>query len=221
MSTSHAEKIVHLPVDSVTLEGALAIPDHAQGLVVFAHGSGSSRFSPRNNAVAQVLRQAGIGTLLLDLLTEQEDAVYETRFDIELLTERLLLATHWLQTQPDAHHLVMGYFGASTGAAAALKAAATLGTSIGAVVSRGGRPDLAKEALSQVQSPTLLIVGGKDTAVLHLNREALARLAGEKELVIVPGATHLFEEPGALEQVAQAATQWFTRYLRRGSVRSA
>ena len=207
MSTPHPEKIVHIPTDSVMLEGALAIPQHTQGLVVFAHGSGSSRFSPRNNFVAQVLRRAGIGTLLMDLLTEQEDTVYETRFDIDLLTDRLLLATHWLQKQPDTKHLVLGYFGASTGAAAAL------GSSIGAVVSRGGRPDLAKEALIHVQSPTLLIVGGNDTAVLHLNREAFAKLPGEKELVIVPGATHLFEEPGTLEQVAQEATQWFKRYL--------
>jgi len=213
MSTPLLEKIVHIPTDSVQLEGALAIPQHAQGLVVFAHGSGSSRFSPRNNFVAQVLRRAGIGTLLMDLLTEQEDAVYETRFNIDLLTDRLLLATHWLQKQPDTKHLVLGYFGASTGAAAALKAAAALGSSIGAVVSRGGRPDLAEEALKHVQSPTLLIVGGNDKAVLHLNREALARLAGEKELVIVPGATHLFEEPGTLERVAQEATQWFTQYL--------
>jgi len=221
MNTPHAEKIVHIPVDCVTLEGALAIPAHAQGLVIFAHGSGSSRFSPRNNFVAQVLRQAGIGTLLLDLLTEQEDAVYATRFDIGLLTDRLLSTTHWMHKQPGTQHLAIGYFGASTGAAAALKAAAALGASIGAVVSRGGRPDLAEEALSRVQSPTLLIVGSNDTTVLHLNREALAKLSGEKELVVVPGATHLFEEPGALEAVAQEATQWFTRYLHGGSARSA
>ncbi len=221
MNTPHAEKIVHIPADSVTLEGALAIPAHAQGLVVFAHGSGSSRFSPRNNFVAQVLRQAGIGTLLLDLLTEQEDAVYATRFDIGLLTDRLLSTTHWMHKQPGTQHLAIGYFGASTGAAAALKAAAALGASIGAVVSRGGRPDLAEEALSRVQSPTLLIVGSNDTTVLRLNREALAKLSGEKELVVVPGATHLFEEPGALEEVAQEATQWFTRYLHGGSARSA
>lgn len=213
MGTPHLEMILQIRTDSVQLEGALAIPQHAQGLVVFAHGSGSSRFSPRNNFVAQVLRRAGIGTLLMDLLTEREDAVYETRFNIDLLTDRLLLATHWLQKQPYTKHLVPGYFGASTGAAAALKAAAALGSSIGAVVSRGGRPDLAEEALKHVQSPTLLIVGGNDKAVLHLNREAFARLAGEKELVIVPGATHLFEEPGTLERVAQEATQWFTQYL--------
>ena len=217
MRATHPEKIVHIPADSVLLEGALAIPEHAQGLVVFAHGSGSSRLSPRNDVVAQALRQAGIGTLLMDLLTEQEDAVYETRFNIDLLTDRLLLATHWLQEQPGTQHLAIGYFGASTGAAAALKAAASLGASIGAVVSRGGRPDLAEEALMHVQSPTLLIVGGNDKAVLHLNREAFARLPGEKELVIVPRATHLFEEPGALEEVAQEATQWFKHYLHRVS----
>jgi putative phosphoribosyl transferase len=221
MTTHHPEKLVQIPCDSVLLEGALAIPQHAQGLVVFAHGSGSSRFSPRNNFVAQVLRRAGIGTLLMDLLTEPEDAIYETRFDIHLLTDRLLLATRWLHKQADTQHLVIGYFGASTGAAAALKAAAVLGSSIGAVVSRGGRPDLAEEALTHVQSPTLLIVGGNDKAVLHLNREAFAKLPGEKELVIVPGATHLFEEPGALEEVAREAAQWFARYLPRGSARPA
>ena len=217
MSTLYPEKIVQIPAASVQLEGALALPEHAQGLVVFAHGSGSSRFSPRNNFVARVLREAGIGTLLMDLLTEEEDAVYATRFDIDLLTDRLLLATHWLQEQPDTKQPVIGYFGASTGAAAALKAAAALGSSIGAVVSRGGRPDLAEEALVHVQSPTLLIVGGNDKAVLQLNRHAFVRLTVEKELVIVPGATHLFEEPGALEEVARLATQWFKRYLHRVS----
>jgi dienelactone hydrolase len=213
MHTSHPEKIVAIPADSVLLEGALALPEHAQGLVVFAHGSGSSRFSPRNNYVARVLQQAGIGTLLMDLLTKEEDALYETRFDIDLLTDRLLLATRWLRAQADTRHLMIGYFGASTGAAAALKAAAAPGSSISAVVSRGGRPDLAEDALTHVQSPTLLIVGGNDDIVLQLNREAFARLPGKKELVIVPGATHLFEEPGALEQVAHAAAQWFKRYV--------
>lgn len=216
MQTSHPEKIVVIPADSVLLEGALALPEHTQGLVVFAHGSGSSRFSPRNNYVARFLQQAGIGTLLMDLLTKEEDAFYETRFDIDLLTHRLLLATDWLRTQADTRHLMIGYFGASTGAAAALKAAAAPGSSISAVVSRGGRPDLAEDALVHVHSPTLLIVGGNDDIVLQLNREAFARLPGKKELVIVPGATHLFEEPGALEQVAQAAAQWFKRYV--GSV---
>ncbi|MGB8347945.1 MAG: dienelactone hydrolase family protein [Ktedonobacteraceae bacterium] len=209
-----AEKIVHIPADSVLLEGSLALPEHALGVVVFVHGSGSSRFSPRNNAVARVLRQASIGTLLMDLLTETEDAIYETRFDIDLLTRRLLQATRWLREQPDAHHLAIGYFGASTGAAAALKAAAILGPSIGAIVSRGGRPDLAQEALGRVQSPTLLIVGGSDDVVLQLNRHAYALLNGTKQLVVIPEATHLFEEPGALEEVARLATEWFEQYLR-------
>jgi dienelactone hydrolase len=213
MATEHFEQAVQIPIDSTRLEGSLAIPGQSKGLVVFAHGSGSSRFSPRNNYVAQILRQAGIGTLLMDLLTEQEDSAYETRFNIDLLTERLLLATRWLQEQPRTKDLKIGYFGASTGAAAALKAAAMEGSKISAVVSRGGRPDLAGEALTRVHSPTLLIVGGGDTVVLQLNREALAKLKGKKELVIIPGATHLFEEPGALEEVARLATDWFKQYL--------
>jgi len=213
MATEHFEQAVQIPIDSTRLEGSLAIPGQSKGLVVFAHGSGSSRFSPRNNYVAKILRQAGIGTLLMDLLTEQEDSAYETRFNIDLLTERLLLATRWVQEQPRTKDLQIGYFGASTGAAAALKAAAIEGSKIGAVVSRGGRPDLAGEALTRVQSPTLLIVGGRDTVVLQLNREALAKLKGKKELVIIPGATHLFEEPGALEEVARLATEWFKQYL--------
>ncbi len=219
MTTSHSEEIVKVPAGTALLEGALSIPTHAQGLVVFAHGSGSSRLSPRNNFVAQTLRQAGIGTLLLDLLTEKEDATYATRFDIDLLVDRLLATTEWLQGrlgqigQARGTVPTIGYFGASTGAAAALKAAALLGTLIGAIVSRGGRPDLAGEALSLVQSPTLLIVGGHDHAVLQLNQHAYERLAGEKQLVVIPGATHLFEEPGALEEVARLATEWFQRYL--------
>ena len=213
MATEHFEQAVQIPIDSTRLEGSLAIPGQSKGLVVFAHGSGSSRFSPRNNYVAQILRQAGIGTLLMDLLTEQEDSAYETRFNIDLLTERLLLATRWLQEQPRTKDLKIGYFGASTGAAAALKAAVIEGSKISAVVSRGGRPDLAGEALTRVHSPTLLIVGGGDTVVLQLNREALAKLKGKKGLVIIPGATHLFEEPGALEEVARLATDWFKQYL--------
>ena len=213
MSTNHLEQLVHIPIGSIKLEGSLALSRQAPGLVVFAHGSGSSRFSPRNNFVARVLREAGIGTLLMDLLSEEEDAIYQTRFNIDLLTERLLLATNWLQEQPSTKNLVIGYFGASTGAAAALKAAAFEGSKIGAVVSRGGRPDLAEEGLSRVQSPTLLIVGGNDDIVIKLNREAYARLKGKKQLVIIPGATHLFEEPGTLEEVARLATDWFKQYL--------
>jgi dienelactone hydrolase len=214
MATNHLEQLVHIPIDSIKLEGSLALPRQASGLVIFAHGSGSSRFSPRNNLVARVLREAGIGTLLMDLLTEEEDTVYRTRFNIDLLTERLIQATRWLQEQPHTKDLVIGYFGASTGAAAALKATAAVGSTIGAVVSRGGRPDLAEEALARVQSPTLLIVGGNDDIVIKLNRDAYARLKGKKQLVIVPGATHLFEEPGTLEKVAQLATDWFKQYLR-------
>jgi putative phosphoribosyl transferase len=214
MATNHLEQLVRIPIDSIKLEGSLALPREAQGLVIFAHGSGSSRFSPRNNFVARVLREAGIGTLLMDLLTEEEDTVYQTRFNIDLLTERLLLATKWLQEQPRTKDLVHGYFGASTGAAAALQAAAAEGSKIGAVVSRGGRPDLAEEALAHVHSPTLFIVGGNDDVVIELNREAYTKLKGKKQLVIVPGATHLFEEPGALEEVARLATEWFKQYLR-------
>lgn len=212
MKTAYSEKIVEIPTNAALLEGSLVVPEHAQGLVVFAHGSGSSRFSPRNNFVATILQQADIATLLVDLLTREEDESYETRFDIDLLTDRLLLVTRWLQNQSLTHKLAFGYFGASTGAAAALRAAADDAT-IRAVVSRGGRPDMAAGALARVQSPTLLIVGGNDSLVLKLNRQALAALKGTKRLVIVPGATHLFEERGALEEVARLATQWFKRYL--------
>ncbi len=205
---------VRIQAGQVQLEGNLALPEGAKGVVLFAHGSGSSRFSPRNNFVAGELFNAGVGSLLIDLLTPAEDADYDTRFDIPLLTTRLTGATAWLQQYPATKPLKIGYFGASTGAAAALQAAAELGNQISAVVSRGGRPDLAGEhALSKVGAPTLLIVGGHDDVVIQLNRMAYARLACEKELVIVPGATHLFEEPGTLEQVAQHAAVWFKKYL--------
>jgi dienelactone hydrolase len=206
-------QIVHIPANGIELEGALAIPTEAQGIVLFAHGSGSSRHSPRNNFVAQVLQSAGMGTLLMDLLTPREDATYETRFDIDFLTSRLERATQWLREQPQTQVLKIGYFGASTGAAAALQAAATFGASIGAVVSRGGRPDLAMSALERVQSPTLLIVGGLDDIVIDLNREAYGKLKAKKHLAIVPGATHLFEEPGTLQEVARLAADWFKQYL--------
>jgi putative phosphoribosyl transferase len=211
-------QIVHIPADGIKLEGALVIPAEAQGIVLFAHGSGSSRHSPRNNFVARVLQSAGMGTLLMDLLTPREDATYKTRFDIGLLTRRLERATRWLMDQPPSASLEIGYFGASTGAAAALQAAATLGPSIGAVVSRGGRPDLAMPALGSVQSPTLLIVGGLDDIVIDLNRKAYGKLKAEKHLVIVPGASHLFEEPGSLEEVARLAADWFRRHLRSDRV---
>ncbi len=211
---NQTREIVHIPANGVNLEGELVIPVGALGIALFAHGSGSSRHSPRNNFVAQRLHRAGTGTLLMDLLTREEDRVYENRFDIDLLTWRLERATQWLTEQPETASLGIGYFGASTGAAAALCAAATFGSSIGAVVSRGGRPDLAMAALDRVQSPTLLIVGALDDVVLDLNREAFKRLTGEKHLAIIPGATHLFEESGTLEEVARLAADWFHRHLR-------
>lgn len=210
---NRVHQIVKIPANGIELEGALVVPVNAQGVVLFAHGSGSSRRSPRNNFVAQVLRSVGMGTLLMDLLTQKEDSVYRTRFDIELLTWRLERATQWLSDQPRMESLRLGYFGASTGAAAALQAAATFGSSIGAVVSRGGRPDLAMSALERVESPTLLIVGGLDNMVIDLNREAYGKLKAQKHLAIVPGATHLFEEPGTLQEVARLAAEWFKQHL--------
>jgi len=202
----------------ISLEGDLGIPHQARGIVLFAHGSGSGRHSPRNRAVAQALRQAGLATLLIDLLTADEEAIdlrtSELRFDIGLLAGRLIGATNWLLQEPATAGLAIGYFGASTGAGAALIAAARLGDTIGAVVSRGGRPDLAGAALASVRAPTLLIVGGNDVPVIGLNELALEQLVGaEKRLVIVPGATHLFAEPGTLEEVSRLAAEWFTRHL--------
>lgn len=205
---------VKIPADSVELSGELVLPPSVTGIVLFAHGSGSSRFSPRNTFVAKILQQQGIGTLLFDLLTPAEDQDYTMRFDIDLLTRRLLAATTWLQAKPETRTLHIGYFGASTGAAAALQAAAVIGNKVAAVVSRGGRPDLAGEAaLSQVIAPTLLIVGSADYGVIELNEQAYALMNCEKKLMRVPGATHLFEEPGTLEQAAQNATNWFIKYL--------
>jgi putative phosphoribosyl transferase len=200
----------------VILQGDLSIPAGAQGVVLFAHGSGSSRHSPRNQFVARTIREAGVGTLLFDLLTREEEAIdvdtRQLRFDIGLLAERLIDATFWLKG--DLSHLSVGFFGSSTGGGAALVAAAELGENVGAVVSRGGRPDLAGDALPLVKCPTLLIVGGLDYPVIEMNQEAFARLRCEKELKIVPGATHLFEEPGTLEEVARLAANWFQRHLR-------
>ncbi|MEK7222906.1 MAG: alpha/beta family hydrolase [Pseudomonadota bacterium] len=213
MAARDREQPVRIPMDADVHEGALIVPPGAKGLVLFAHGSGSGRLSPRNNYVASVLRDSGVATLLFDLLTENEDRIYENRFDIDLLTQRLQLATEWVKQQAATRHLAIGYFGASTGAAAALKAAAALGPAIRAVVSRGGRPDLALDDLPRVQAPTLLIVGGNDDVVIELNRQAYRELRAEKELKIIPGATHLFEEPGTLEQVASAAAHWFQRHL--------
>jgi putative phosphoribosyl transferase len=218
------EQKAQIPSGDAVLNGELTIPSGVGGIVLFAHGSGSSRHSPRNQYVARVIREAGIGTLLFDLLTAEEEAVdmytRHLRFDIGLLSDRLVAATRWidekselLTNQTSAQHLRVGYFGASTGAAAALVAAAKLGESVGAVVSRGGRPDLAVDALPLVKSPTLLIVGGDDAQVIELNKEAFARLRCKKELKIIPGATHLFEEPGALEQVAHLAADWFREHL--------
>ena len=209
-------KLVRIPADDVHIEAALALPGDATGIVLFAHGSGSSRHSPRNNYVAQALHDKGMGTLLLDLLTLTEELDYQTRFDIPLLTHRLLVATRWVrQHTPPTRVLPIGYFGASTGAAAALQAAAALGDDIHAVVSRGGRPDLAgHHDLADVKAPTLLLVGGQDNEVIELNREAYARLSCNKELSIIPGATHLFEEAGTLEEVARQAAVWFSLYLK-------
>jgi len=211
---------VQIPAGEVTLNGELVLPDNPLGVVLFVHGSGSSRCSPRNQFVAQYLQASSLGTLLFDLLTEEEEQkefyTRHLRFDIPLLAERLLQATEWLQAREEADSLRLGYFGSSTGAAAALIAAASdSDNSIGAVVSRGGRPDLAAKSLKHVRAPTLLIVGGRDLPVLDLNEAAFESLQCEKVLRILPGATHLFEEPGALEQVARLAAEWFSHYLRR------
>ena len=201
-------------VAPVGLEGLLGVPSEPKGIVVFAHGSGSSRLSPRNNQVAEALRQAGLATLLLELLRPEEAASRNNVFDIDLLAERLLAATEWLRAQDQTRHLTIGYFGASTGAAAALVAAARAAAPVGSVVSRGGRPDMAGAALHEVRAPTLLIVGGDDHAVLNLNRAALERLQCQKRLEIVPRAGHLFEEPGALDAVIGLAREWFVTHLR-------
>jgi putative phosphoribosyl transferase len=211
------EHEVRISAGLVELEGILDIPEGAQGIVLFAHGSGSGRHSPRNRYVAGALRKAGLATLLIDLLTPEEEEVDQRtrrlRFDIGLLADRLAGATDWLARNPDTQKLRVGYFGASTGAGAALVAAAERPEAVGAVVSRGGRPDLAGALLSRVAAPTLLIIGGEDEPVIGINREALAQLRSEKEIEVVPGATHLFEEPGKLEEVARLAADWFTRHL--------
>jgi putative phosphoribosyl transferase len=209
--------LVRIQAGSVTLEGDLQVPDQVTGVVLFAHGSGSGRHSTRNRFVAEELQVAGLATLLIDLLTQAEEAADQhtghLRFDIPLLAERLVAATHWLADESSTRSLPVGYFGASTGAGAALVAAATLPDKIGAVVSRGGRPDLAGDALLRVRAPTLLIVGGRDLTVLELNRAAMTRMGAEVQLKIVPAATHLFEEPGALEIVAHLARDWFLDHL--------
>jgi putative phosphoribosyl transferase len=213
------ETLVHVPAGDATLEGELVVPEQATGAVLFAHGSGSSRHSSRNKFVAEALQTAGLATLLIDLLTREEEAIDQhtahLRFDIHLLAGRLLAATRLLVEEPSTRVLEIGYFGASTGAGAALVAAAAEPERIGAVVSRGGRPDLAGNALPQVRAPTLLIVGGRDLQVLELNRAAMARMQAETRLEIVPGASHLFEEPGTLEVVARLARDWFLPHLAR------
>lgn len=215
MTQTFSETAVKIP--PVGLSGDLVLPARATGVVLFAHGSGSSRHSPRNRYVASVLHESGLGTLLLDLLTEAEEHVdlrrAHLRFDIGLLAGRVGDATQWLKNEPQTRSLPFGYFGASTGAGAALVAAAARPDLVQAVVSRGGRPDLAGTALLRVQAPTLLIVGGEDDQVIRMNRQALAQMICEKELSIVPGATHLFEEPGALEEVANLAALWFMDHL--------
>ncbi|WP_327050950.1 dienelactone hydrolase family protein [Halomicrococcus gelatinilyticus] len=211
MSSGEKPTPVEIPVDGVTLEGDLGIPEGATGLVVFAHGSGSSRKSPRNQFVAERLRDRGLGTLLFDLLTEQEDQRYETRFDVDLLVDRLVAASEWVDEEATTRDLRVGYFGSSTGAAAALRAAAR--RDVDAVVSRGGRVDLASAVLGEVTAPTLFVVGGADHTVLELNREAYDDLTCEKSLEVVEGAGHLFEEPGALEAVADHAGDWFVDHL--------
>ncbi|WP_106450197.1 dienelactone hydrolase family protein [Trichococcus alkaliphilus] len=208
---SDPEKAVKITGNGVTLNGDLVLHKDAKGLVIFAHGSGSSRHSVRNKYVASVLRAHGLSTLLLDLLTEAESEWTDKRFDIDLLAQRLTLAENWVKQQDETKQLPIGYFGSSTGAAAALQSAAELGDGIKAVVSRGGRPDLAKAHLAMVKAPTLLLVGGYDDDVIELNEQAYALLNCEKEMTIIPGATHLFEEAGTLEQVAELAAQWFVK----------
>lgn len=207
------DRTVSIESGPVRIEGMLAVPENACGVVLFAHGSGSGRFSPRNQFVARQLREGRLGTLLVDLLDPIESEDRRKVFDIGLLAQRLLSATEWLRANPDTSRLPIGYFGASTGAAAALRAVAEGGRDVRAVVSRGGRPDLALRYLPAVTTPTLLIVGGDDYPVVQLNQEAHAALGGIADLVIIPGATHLFEEPGALEKVAELARDWFLKYL--------
>ncbi|HEX8695913.1 MAG TPA: dienelactone hydrolase family protein [Longimicrobium sp.] len=223
--TEHGEELVRVAAGRVSLEGSLGVPAGARGVVLFAHGSGSSRHSSRNRYVAGELRGAGLGTLLIDLLTPHEEAVdartAHLRFDIDLLANRLVGALRWLGADPRTQGLPVGLFGASTGGGAALVAAAARANEVGAVVSRGGRPDLAGRALPEVRAPTLLVVGGDDVPVIRLNEQAYAQLRCEKRMEIVPGASHLFEEPGTLERVAELATAWFVRHLGTGILRTA
>lgn len=218
MTSAGLEQAIKIPVGNIEVEGSMFLPREAGCLIVFAHGSGSSRFSPRNQYVAKEFNKAGMATLLFDLLTpgeeEEDELTGQYRFNISLLSQRLVSVTDWLQNDPQTTDLKLGYFGASTGAAAALIAAAKLTRLVSAVVSRGGRPDLAGEYLPDVKAPTLLLVGGDDEEVIELNRQAQSQMTNTNKLVIIPGATHLFEEPGKLEEVAHFAADWFNRYLK-------
>lgn len=214
MSETETKKLLNIKVDLVNLEGELTVPQNAAGLVIFVHGSGSSRFSPRNNYVAQVLQESNLATFLVDLLTKTEDLDYEYRFNIDLLTERLVKITEYFEGNEETKDLKIGYFGASTGAAAAIKAAVMEKNDISAIVSRGGRVDLAENELPGIKSPILLIVGEKDDFVIEVNKEALKKIKSTKKISVIPDATHLFEETGALEEVAKEATQWFSTYLK-------
>lgn len=208
------EREVAINLNGIQLKGNLSIVENSKGLIIFSHGSGSSRMSPRNRFVAKTLQDKGFATLLFDLLTAQEDLDYQNRFDINLLTQRLIAVTRWIRQKPKYKKWKLGYFGASTGAASALKAASRLGTEyIQAVVSRGGRPDLAEDSLASVQCPVLLLVGGLDTQVIELNEGALKKINGPKRMEIIPGASHLFEEAGKLELVTNYAAEWFLKYL--------
>lgn len=214
MKTESKYKEIDIPVPNVHLKGRFRIAEHQKGLIIFSHGSGSSRLSSRNNYVAELLQKKGFSSLLFDLLTEAEDLIYENRFNIDLLTQRLIYVTKWVGKYKDTLDLPLGYFGASTGAASALYAAAELGNKIKAIVSRGGRPDLAMPVLNKIKAPTLLIVGGNDDVVIELNKKAYAQLSDIKKIEIVEDATHLFSEPGKLEEVAMLSSNWFNDYLK-------
>jgi dienelactone hydrolase len=206
---------IEIPIGRISLKGRFSLPEQASGIVLFSHGSGSSRKSPRNNYVAEILQENQLGTLLFDLLTEEEDRIYQNRFNIGLLTRRLIAVTDWVMVYTHGRQLPIGYFGASTGAASALRAAAHFRDNISAVVSRGGRPDLAMEDLPKVKSPTLLLVGGLDTEVIQLNRQAQSQMLAPTQLEIIPGASHLFEEPGKLQEVAERTAGWFSKYFQK------
>jgi len=215
MNSTQTYQEIEIQIDSISLKGNLRQPDHSKGIVLFSHGSGSSRLSTRNNYVADLLAEQGFSSLLFDLLTKQEDLIYENRFNIELLTYRLLKVTKWVRKYDETKELPIGYFGASTGAASALSAASQLGQNIKAIVSRGGRPDLAMKNLNSIKTPTLLLVGGNDGVVIELNKKAQSAISGICELKIIEGASHLFEEPGKLEIVAAQTGNWFDKYLNK------